>query len=273
MRPVILHEVRNTWLTSAWVLVLTLMLAGCGRMMFAWQGPDPVFAELDIDRDEVVSREEWERAHGTSALDEPVLQFDRGDCNRNGRLTWEEYFALRFKEQHCQASPLQFMSAQPGSSKPIEADMTSIHNAKELHLARLSLVRSRQKLVKGKYHEDYSERDMTPGTLYRYTLSCGDPGQIEIPEVSQDFREISRLGFLEPGFHSAIRCTVSNQGTDTVTYLRLRLTHESAEGEATTFHGKTLWIPPQDSRDLWVLPGSADPIVAIELLAVRLKAG
>lgn len=266
-----LHDGMACWLRTACLIGLALVLAGCGRMMFAWQGPDPVFAGFDIDRDEIVSREEWERAYGTSALDEAVLDFDRADCNRDGRLAWEEYFSLRFKEKHCQRAPLQLLQMQAGRRVPGEAALVSIHNAKEIHLGRVSLVRNRQKLVAGKFHEDYSERDMAPGTLFHYTLSCGQPEPLEIPAVSQDFRQLSRLAQVEPGFQHAVRCTVRNHGTHTVTYLRLRLVLKAPEGEVAAFHGKTLWIPPRDSRDLWVLPGSTLPIAAIDLLAVRLK--
>lgn len=262
------HEGRVTWLMSACVLALTLMLAGCGRMVFAWQGPDPVFAAFDIDRDDAVSREEWERAYGTSALDDAVLEFDQGDCDRDGRLTWDEYFLVRFREEHCQTAPLQLLRMQAGSSAAA-ADVTSIHHAKEFYLARVSLLRTRQKLVAGKFHEGYSERDMQPGTLHFYRLACGGLEQVEIPAMSRDFHEISRLGQQEPGFHPAIRCTVSNLSDHTVSYLRLRLVVRTPAREAATFHGKTLWIPPRDSRDFWVLTGSAQA-VAIDLLAVRL---
>ncbi len=266
------HPERGNGTRWASLLALALLLTGCDRMRFSWQGPDPVFTASDIDQDGELSREEWERMHGTSAADTAVVDFDRADCDRNGRLRGDEYFPLRFKDAHCQIAPLEVLERQAGRRVFAAAAVASLYSAKEVHLAQVSLVRNRHRLVRAKYHDDYSEQDMQPGTLYLYTLSCGGLEQVEIPEMSQDFRQISRLGLLEPGFHPAIRCTVNNRSGHTVTYLRLRLTVKAGEGEATAFHGKTLWIPPQDSRGLWVLPGAEQPLVAIDLLAVRHQA-
>lgn len=254
------------------LLFAMLLLAGCDRTFFAWQGPTQRFAAADIDRNAELSREEWERWYGTSALNAAVLDFDRGDCDRNGRLSWEEYFRLRYRTDRCAPGALELLQRQSPASWFAGNDPPSIFSAKEVDQAWLSLVRNRQRLIDAKYHAEYSEQDLPVGATHVFKMRCGDPEPLEVPATSQDFREISRLPLLDVGIHTAIRCTVENGMRDgTITCLRLRFLWEEPEGRIHTFHVKTLWVPPQSTRDLWVLPPKQKSPAAIDLLAVRVK--
>ncbi len=163
------------------VLAVLMLLAGCDRIVLRWQQPSPAFIAGDIDLDGQISREEWESVYGTNALTRAVLEFDWGDCDRNGRLTWEEYFHVRIRRQRCQSSSLETLVRQGGGATLHEEVLTPIVSAKDIYLARVSLMRNRQRLITAKFHDDYSEQDKLPGGLYLYTLSCGDIEQLEIP--------------------------------------------------------------------------------------------
>ena len=257
--------------TALGVLCLLMLWDRWNPSVPVWQSPTPAFMERDIDRDEEISREEWESAYGTNASTRAVLEFDWGDCNRNGRLTWEEYFRVRVKRNRCQTAPLELFLHKTGQIALHDEVTTPIVSAKDIHLARVSLMRNRQRLIAAKFHEDYTEQEMVPGRAYLHTLSCSDIEQLEIPQISQDFRQFSRLAVLEPGLHPGIRCTVSNGSDYTFTYLQLRLTTLLAEGSAHVFHGKTLWVPPRESRDLWIFPDREWPVTKVSLVKLRVK--
>jgi hypothetical protein len=263
-------ELRNP-ITLVGILALLSLLNGCDRIVLNRQRPSPAFIVGDIDQDQEISREEWESVYGTNGLTRAVLEFDWGDCDRNGRLTWEEYFRVRARRQRCQSSPLETLMREAGQVTLHEEVLTPIISAKDIHLARVSLMRNTQRLVKAKFHEHYSEQDKVPGGLYLFTLSCGAVEQLEIPEISRDFRQFSRLALLKEGPHAAIRCTVTNNSRHTFTYLQLRLTTAFAEGEAEAFHGKSLWIPPRASRDLWIFPGEGQPVPRVMVAGFRVK--
>lgn len=257
---------------GAGVLFIMLLLAGCERTLFVWQGPSQSYLGHDIDGDSRISREEWERGYGTSASEAAVLDFDRGDCDRNGRLTWEEYFELRGRSRRCPPGALEVLQSGANATAEARTDTLVILNAREINQAWLSLVRNRQRLVAAKFHEDYSEQDLPPGTGRLFRLTCGSMERLEIPSISQDFREISRVALLAPGPHPARRCTVENfMRDDTITCLRLRIGLPE-DRKSQMFHVKTLWVPPSSTRDIWILPGAGATPTTIELMAVRVKA-
>ncbi len=76
---------------------------GCQPIQFEWQGPSRTFRNIDINGDGVIVRPEWEEKYGThvSAADAAVVQFENADCQRDGRLSWGEYFRSRFKGKSC----------------------------------------------------------------------------------------------------------------------------------------------------------------------------
>jgi len=182
-------------------LVGVLLLLGLAAVEHAGvlrQRPSLPFVELDIDRDGEISREEWEARYGTSALINAVLEFDRGDCDRNGRLTWTEYFRVRHRLQKCEAGPVEVRLSQARRADLDAGALAPIVSARDVHLARVSLQRHRQRLIEAKFHEQYSERDLSPGEPYLHTVSCSGTEVLEILDFSQDFRQFSRLADLGP---------------------------------------------------------------------------
>jgi len=84
-------------ISLAWTLAA--LLAGCGRVVFEWQGPTDNFRALDANSDGDVDRFEWEQGHGS--VFDASLRFRFADCDSNGRLSWHEYFERYMHPEHC----------------------------------------------------------------------------------------------------------------------------------------------------------------------------
>lgn len=256
------------WIVLCHVILL-LCVGSWDRSDVVLRPPSLAFIDHDIDLDHWISREEWESRYGTSASERFVLDFDRGDCDRDGRLDWQEYYLVDSGRARCQASTV---GASASQSTPTAVGVGSdalLISDRDLELAYVSLARSRQRLVAAKYHERYGEQDWPSGMLYQYSLSCGESEPFVIPELSQDFRRLSRLATLSQGPHAAVRCSVVNRSRHTVTYLRLQVSVATAQGSADTLHGKTLWVPGGESRDFWVLTDPSRTVARVSVLGVR----
>lgn len=84
------------------------MAPGCTRSR--WWGPSDHFRRLDADHDRSLSLDEWRAYYDFDpATHEPdpkrgaayLEQFARADCDHDARLTWPEYYELRFKLRYC----------------------------------------------------------------------------------------------------------------------------------------------------------------------------
>jgi hypothetical protein len=256
-----------------WIVLCHLLLLFCAgswdRSGIVLRPPSPAFVNHDIDQDHWISREEWESRYGTRGGSGAVLEFDGGDCDRDGRLSWQEFYGVSVRHRPCARSPLAKLHQQP-SAAALDPDLDAlIVSDRDLQLARVSLARTRQRLVAAKFHEHYTEQDWPTGAMYRHALACGEPEEIEIPEMSRDFSRLSQLAELPRGRRSAMRCSLANHSRRTFTYMQLRVSM-SGDESVETFHGKTLWVPPQEARDFWILPETGLSVTGVSVLGVRI---
>jgi hypothetical protein len=248
--------------------MLLLCLGAWDQGHVVWQSASPAFIDHDIDRDHSISREEWESRYGTSAASLAVLEFDWGDCDRDGRLSWQEFYSVSVRHRQCGRSPLEMLRPQArGVVLDEEADALIISD-RDLQLARVSLARTQQRLVEAKFHEHYTEQDWPTGAMYLHGVACKEPEEIEIPELSRDFMRFSRLSEFPRGRRSAIRCSLANRSRHTFTYVQLRVSI-AGDDSVETFQGKTLWVPPQESREFWILATGGRSVTGVSVLSVR----
>jgi len=248
--------------------VLLLLLSAWDRGSVVWRPPSTAFLDHDVDGDLVVSREEWESRYGTSAATPEVLAFEHGDCDRDGRLTWQEFHGVVRWRTKCATSALEVLQRQAGTGADAEAAV-EILNDKDLQLARVSLSRNRRRLVAAKFHEGYAEQDWPAGTMYQHSLDCGEAEEVDVPATSQDFRRLSRLAALEEGSRTGLRCSLRNRGQLTLTWVALRISTKGNGQQAVEWHGKAVWVPPRASREFWVFADSSRIVVSVSVIAVR----
>jgi hypothetical protein len=75
-----------------------------------FRGRSDLFVYRDINRDDRITRPEWERRYGTVINDPMIVWFDELDCERDGVLTWKEYYHNLFLMKYCSPGPDQFPS-------------------------------------------------------------------------------------------------------------------------------------------------------------------
>jgi hypothetical protein len=103
------------------VTMATYALTGCEDHNWrdGLRGRSNHFVFRDVNRDDEITRAEWERYMGTLINDPNVVVFDKMDCNNDGIVNWSEYYSYRFKRQMC------VNSVHPSSSESPELSFRS----------------------------------------------------------------------------------------------------------------------------------------------------
>lgn len=199
------------------VIYVVCAAPGCQPIQFEWQGPTTAFKSLDLNRDGIVTRPEWEAKFGAtiSRANASVWEFDRLDCERDGRLTWTEYFKGKFKGRRCDTAMIRFYLEAPvdppDGSVEVLGGTGSVSN--ELLFS------------------SYSESPGSESLEYLLELQCD-----QVRTASTD-----------------IECLLSNRmEEDTLTLIIFSLTVENSESRSTSSHAKTVWVPPRSSAPLVV---------------------
>src|SRR5690606_15099636 len=73
-----------------------------------FRGRSDQFVYRDINRDDRITRPEWERRYGTFINDPMIVWFDELDCERDGVVTWKEYHHSLFLMRPCPPGPDPF---------------------------------------------------------------------------------------------------------------------------------------------------------------------
>ena len=87
---------------------IALTAPACDPVHFEWQGPTPAFQVFDTNRDRSIDASEWAAVRGVMLSD--WREFRLADCDENGRVSWSEYFARKFRHQECRSHTPWFAS-------------------------------------------------------------------------------------------------------------------------------------------------------------------
>jgi hypothetical protein len=226
-------EISRRLLTVAFIYLLCAA-PGCQPIQFQWQGPSTAFKVLDLNGDGIVTRPEWEAKYGTlvSRANASVLQFEHADCERDGRLTWSEYFQARFKGRTCDTALLSFY---------LEDSMKGPDVAVEI-------VGGRDSMNDESLFSMYSESPRPVSAQGPLRLECSPARWTE----------------------AQIECSLSNAlKQDTLTLIVLTVTLEVAGSRSASTHAKTVWVPPGTSTQLIIRSRSAKLTSNVEVKEVR----
>jgi len=226
-------EISRRLLTVAFIYLLCAA-PGCQPIRFEWQGPSSAFKALDLNGDGIVTRPEWEAKYGTvmSRADAGVLQFENADCERDGRLTWREYFQARFKGRTCDTAWLSFYLED--STKPSDV--------------AVEILGGRGSMNDESLFSMYSESPRPASPQAPPSLECA-PGRWA---------------------EAQIECSLTNTlKQDTLTLIVLTVTAEVDGSRSASTHAKTVWVPPGTSTQLIIRSRSAKLSTDVEIKDAR----
>lgn len=94
------------------VVAICIVLTACEDHNWrdGLRGRSDKFVYRDINRDDRITRPEWERRYGTVINDPMIVWFDELDCEGDGVVTWAEYYHNLFLRESCPPRPDPFPS-------------------------------------------------------------------------------------------------------------------------------------------------------------------
>lgn len=231
--------------TLAGVLFILLGAPGCQPRRFEWQGPTAAFKRIDHNKDGELSRPEWQATSLKTNIFNAEFRFmEASDCNRNGRLTWPEYFRGVLERESCFTEDAIY---PPASA--MDAIETYIFpwllTGRELEiLASRNVFRSPTEslaIATEEYPGDIHEGKL-PTDSDSVTVACEDDSKLYLNAFIE-----SR----QPSIYPASDCTVTNTSqANTVTLLILKVVTVYADREETTWHAKSVFLPPATTMRL-----------------------
>ncbi len=138
-----------------------MLLAACSLLLSScedhnWRdgmrGRSDFFVDRDFDRDDRITRAEWERRAGTQLWSPHVRRFDELDCDDDGILQWSEYYRGVFRSStKCRVTDSHYpVASEPNGpvDRPVRYSATLCGPAgayeRTIHLHREEDISARQ---------------------------------------------------------------------------------------------------------------------------------
>lgn len=230
--PLKLFIVLSTFFVSS-AYILNIMFPH----RFEWQGESSYFENsLDINKDGEVGRMEWEvLERGTSILEygSSQRQFDRVDCNQNGRLSWSEYFRRTFISEIC--SKIGFLENITSDAPLYQANMNFpvLYTEEQLEAFKVYDPISALLTVAKSYPSEIFEEEIH--WVNKVELECSAPIQSQSIKYSIPDFEVQ----------SAVLCDIENKfEVSIITLIVLSISYKKENEEYTTLHAKPVYILP-----------------------------
>lgn len=240
---------------------------GCDPYMFSWQGPTPYFKNiLDQNKDGLVSRLEWQfRTPETNVFSGGFSQYERNDCDRDGNLSWNEYFHGFMKHKRCR-------NGEEGGVYPYLEASTRYHTS---YVPRLMTSKEAARFADAKYSSRHlpfveyaegiahgvSERSLSASELESISSTCDEAEELPIH---------SNLYIFQAGNFPSISCRIENDNAAVaINFIAVESEANYSGSPETTWHGKAVAIMPNSSETIvLVYPPDVAPL-SMEVALVR----
>ncbi len=138
-----------------------------------FRGRSDQFVYRDVNRDDKITRTEWERIGGTIVGDPYLVWFDQMDCEGDGVVTWSEYYRYNwYKRNRC----ARVSGPYPSGIKDRNFDTQKRWQSPTFCLPQAAFEES----VNG-----HTEQDITPEQAIKVELACSKLAKGSPPVVGR----------------------------------------------------------------------------------------
>lgn len=225
------------------IMVMCSILTACEDHNWrdGFRGRSDNFAYRDINRDDRITRPEWERRYGTVVNDPMIVWFDELDCEGDGVVTWTEYYHNLFqRRESCPARPGPF----PSGFRRKDLRSGEILGAVTFCETDLDLQRAMR---------SHREEKLTQAQIENVEIECGALVPGKPPYIGYVMGRCSpredSASSNEQAFYS--RVSIRNKSVDaTISVVTLSVALSSTESAESSSlkHLKTVSVPPNSAQ-------------------------
>jgi hypothetical protein len=201
-----------------------------------WQdglrGRSDKFVYRDINRDDRITRPEWERRYGTVVNDPMVVWFDELDCDGDGVVTWSEYYHNLFLRDPC-----------PSRSGPFPSGFRDDDLRSRNNLGAVTLCDTDSDFQRG--IRSHREEGLTQAEIEAVEIECAAPVRGKPPYIGDVMGRCSVGDSKKQAYYSKV--SIRNKNVDaTISTVTLSVALTSAESAKPNGlkHLKTVSLPP-----------------------------
>lgn len=228
----------------ALLIVMAGTLTGCEVHNWrgdGFRGRSDKFVYRDINRDDRITRPEWERRYGTVVNDPMIVWFDELDCEGDGVVTWAEYYHNLFlRRKSCSSRRGPFPSGIRSN------DLRSGNS-----LGAVTLCETDSDLQRAM--RSHREEELTQAQVENIEIECDAPVLGNPPYIGYIMGRCSSredgAASKEKTFYS--RVSIRNKNVDaTISVVTLSIALASTELATSNglTHLKTVSVPPNSTQ-------------------------
>lgn len=201
------------------------------------RGRSDQFVYRDIDRDDRITRPEWERRYGTVVNDPMIVWFDELDCEGDGVVTWTEYYHNLFlRRKSC-----------PSRTRPFPSGFRDNDLRSAIILGAVTICETDSDFQRAIM--SHREEELTQAQIEGIEIECAAPVVGKPPCIGYVMGRCSTRedSASSKGQAYYSRVSIKNKNVDaTISAVTLSIALSSAESAEANglMHLKTVSIPP-----------------------------